>query len=176
MAIYRAEGFSVGFGHNEKKNEFGQKSLTNNVLGATVNVGPGTLYGMYATIKDENPSGLSPFFVTAGPVFQNAYNVAFRQDAKLFHIGYKLTSGVHTIVTAFNRLDDKRAVNADTDSYGVTYTYALSKRTNLNAVLTRFNNKGAGQAAPGGGGFLGGVTATAGTGSTNVALGIRHTF
>ena len=176
MAIYRAEGFSVGFGHNEKKNEFGQKSLTNNVLGATVNVGPGTLYGMYATIKDENPSGLSPFFVTAGPVFQNAYNVAFRQDAKLMHIGYKLTSGVHTIVTAFNRLDDKRAVNADTDSYGVTYTYALSKRTNLNAVLTHFNNKGAGQIAPGGNGFLGGVTSSAGTDSTNVAFGIRHSF
>jgi predicted porin len=176
MAMYKGSGFSVGFGHNEKKNEFGQKSLINNILGATVDLGPGTLYGQYVTIKDENPTGLSPFFVTAGPVFQNAYNIAFRQDAKLMHIGYRLTTGPHTIVTAFNRFDDKRAVNADTDSYGVTYTYALSKRTNLNAVLTRFNNKGAGQAAPGGGGFLGGVTATAGTGSTNVALGIRHTF
>ena len=176
MAIYKGDGFSVGFGHNEKKNEFGQKSLTNNVLGANVVIGPGTLYGQYATIKDYNPSGLSPFFVTAGPVFQNAYNVAFRQDAKLMHIGYRLTSGVHTIVTAFNRLDDKRAVNADTDSYGVTYTYALSKRTNLNAVLTRFNNKGAGQIAPGGNGFLGGVTGSAGTDATNLALGIRHTF
>ncbi len=182
MAMYKGSGFSVGFGHNEKKNEFGQKSLTNNVLGGTVDVGPGTLYGMYATIKDENPSGLSPFFSPTGslgalaPVFQNAYNVAFRQDAKLMHIGYRLTTGPHTIVAAFNRLDDKRAVNADTDSYGATYTYALSKRTNLNAVLTRFNNKGAGQIAPGGNGFLGGVTSTAGTGSTNLALGIRHYF
>ena len=104
------------------------------------------------------------------------YTIGLRQDAKLMHIGYKLTSGVHTIVTAFNRLDDKRAVNADTDSYGVTYTYALSKRTNLNAVLTRFNNKGAGQIAPGGNGFFGGVTASAGTDSTNVAFGIRHSF
>lgn len=176
MAIYTGNGFSVGFGHNEKKNEFGQKSLTNNVLGANMNVGPGTVYGQYATIKDDNPSGLSPFFVAAGPVFQNAYNAAFRQDARLMHIGYKITSGVHTVVTAFNRLDDKRTVNADTDSYGVTYTYALSKRTNLNAVLTRFNNKGQGQVAPGGAGFLGGVTASAGTDSTNVAFGVRHTF
>ena len=184
MAMYKGDGFSFGFGHNEKKNEFDQKSLTNNILGATFDVGPGTLYGQYATIKDDNPSGLSPFFVPAGlgalaplaPALQNAYNIAFRQDARLMHIGYKIISGVHTIVTAFNRLDDKRAVNADTDSYGVTYTYALSKRTNLNAVLTRFNNKGAGQIAPGGNGFLGGVTATAGTDSTNVALGIRHTF
>lgn len=176
MVMYKADGFSVGFGHNEKKNEFGQKSLTNNVLGATVDVGPGTLYGQYATIKDENPSGLSPFFVTAGPVFQTAYNEAFKLDANLTHVGYKVTSGVHTVVVAYNRLNDKRAVNADTDSYGATYTYALSKRTNLNAVLTRFNNKGAGQVAPGGNGFLGGVTSSAGTDSTNLAFGIRHYF
>jgi predicted porin len=185
MITYKTDSFSVGYGHNEKKNELNQKSLTNDLIGATVNVGPGTLYGQYATIKDDNPSGISTIgaSVTAstgsalvGTAFQNAYNAAFRQDAKLMHIGYRLTTGVHTWVVAFNRLDDKRAVNADTDSYGFTYTYALSKRTNLNAVVTRFNNKGQGQVAPGGNGFLGGVTASAGTGSTNIALGIRHTF
>ena len=180
MAMYKGNGFGLGYGHNEKKNEFGQKSLTNNIFGASVDVGPGTLYGQYATIKDSNPSGLSPLFATLPaalvPAIQNAYNVAFRQDAKLYHIGYKFTFGANTIVTAYNRLDDRRAVNADTDSYGVTYTYALSKRTNLNAVLTRFNNKGQGQAAPGGNGFLGGVTAAPGVDSTNIAFGVRHYF
>lgn len=185
MVIYKGNGFSAGIAHNERKNELGQDSLENNVLGASVDVGPGTLFGQYATIKDENPTGLSTIGATVtgatgsaaiGGAFQNAYNNAFKQDAKLMHLGYRLTSGVHTVVVAYNRLDDKLARNADTDSYGVTYTYALSKRTNLNAVLTRFNNKGSGQAAPGGNGFLGGVTASAGTDSTNVALGIRHTF
>jgi predicted porin len=197
MVMYTGDGFAVGYGHNEKKNEFGQKSLHNDVFGANVTIGPGTLYGQYATIKDDNPSGLGSIgagvaastialtppgtFSAAqaaaiGAAYQNAYNEAFKQDAKLMHVGYKLISGVHTVVVAYNRLDDKRAVNADTDSYGATYTYALSKRTNLNAVLTRFNNKGNGQAAPGGNGFLGGVTASAGTDSTNVAFGIRHTF
>ncbi|TAG33814.1 MAG: porin, partial [Polaromonas sp.] len=193
MAIYKASNFSAGFGHNQKKNELGQSSLTNNVFGATLDVGPGTVYGQYATIKDNNPSGISTVGAGAAAAaiangvpaalrpaltnaFQNSYNAAFRQDARLMHIGYKITTGPHTIVTAFNRLDDKRLVNADTDSYGVTYTYALSKRTNLNTVLTRFNNKGQGQVAPGGNGFLGGVTSAAGVGSTNLALGIRHTF
>ena len=185
MAMYNANGFGLGFGHNEKNNEAGQKSLTNNIFGASVDLGPGTLFGQYATIKDENPSGLASIGagVTAlsgsavlGTAYQNAYNESFHQDARLMHIGYRLTTGPHTIVAAFNRLDDRRAANADTDSYGATYTYALSKRTNLNAVLTRFNNKGTGQIAPGGAGFLGGVTATAGTGSTNLAFGIRHTF
>ncbi|MHB1200282.1 MAG: porin [Polaromonas sp.] len=189
MVIYKGDGFSAGYGRNQRKNELGQNSLENNVFGATVDVGPGTLYGEYATIKDDNPTGLSsigalvaapPPIGTGSPAigaaYQAAYNDAFRQDARLMHIGYRLTSGVHTVVVAYNRLDDKRASNADTDSYGVTYTYALSKRTNLNAVLTRFNNKGNGQAAPGGNGFLGGVTSSAGTGSTNVAFGIRHYF
>ena len=193
MAIYRASNFSVGFGHNQKKNELGQESLTNNLIGATFNIGPGTVYGQYATIKDNNPSGISTLGAASAAVavsngapaalspalasaFQNAYNTAFRQDARLMHIGYKITTGPHTIVTAFNRLDDKRLVNADTDSYGVTYSYALSKRTSLNGVLTRFNNKGQGQAAPGGAGFLGGVTSAAGVGSTNFALGVNHKF
>lgn len=185
MVIYKGDRFSAGIGRNQRKNELGQNSLENNVVGATVDVGPGTLYGEYVTVKDDNPTGLSTIGATItgatgsaiiGAAFQNAYNDAFRQDARLMHIGYRLTSGVHTVVVAYNRLDDKRASNADTDSYGVAYTYALSKRTNLNVVLTRFNNKGNGQAAPGGNGFLGGVTASAGTGSTNVAFGIRHYF
>jgi predicted porin len=193
MVTYKGDGFSVGYGHNGKNNELGQKSLTNDLIGATVDVGPGTLYGQYATIKDENPTGISTIGSTvsaqvlaggapaalataAGTAFQNAYNAAFRQDARLMHIGYRLTTGPHTWVVAYNRLDDKRTVNADTNSYGFTYTYALSKRTNLNAVLTRFDNKGQGQVAPGGNGFLGGVTSAAGVGSTNIALGIRHTF
>ena len=189
MVTYKSPIFGAGIGYNTKKNERGEKSLTNAVAGANVTIGPGTLYGLYATIKDENPSGLATIGASvstavgggalgalAGPAFQNAYNVAFRQDARLYHIGYKMTFGAHTIVTAFNRLDDRRAVNADTDSYGATYTYALSKRTDLNAVLTRFNNKGQGQIAPGGNGFLGGVTSAAGVDSSNIALGIRHRF
>jgi hypothetical protein len=184
MVIYTGNGFSLGYGHNTKNNELGQKSLTNDILGATVDVGPGTLYGQYATIKDENPTGLSTIAAGLIPVVgatnaalvQNAFINGFKQDATLAHIGYKLTSGAHTVVVAYNRLNDKRAANADTNSYGATYTYALSKRTNLNAVLTRFNNKGSGQAAPGQAGFLGGVTSAAGVGSTNIAFGINHKF
>jgi predicted porin len=189
MVQYKSELFGAGVAYNTRKNELGQKSLTNLVAGANVTIGPGALYGLYATIKDENPTNFSTLGATIAPSlgggvngtalglqFQNAYIAAFRQDARLYHIGYRMTIGAHTIVTAFNRLDDRRAVNADTDSYGVTYSYALSKRTDLNAVLTRFNNKGQGQVAPGGNGFLGGVTSAAGVDSTNIALGIRHRF
>lgn len=106
----------------------------------------------------------------------NNYKSAFVQDAAAFSIGYRMTMGQHTFYTAFNRLDDKTRVNADTDSYGVAYSYALSKRTDLNFVLTHFDNKGMGQAAPGQAGFLGGFTSAPGVDSNNVAMGIRHRF
>ena len=61
-------------------------------------------------------------------------------------------------------------------TYGVAYTYPLSKRTNLNLVLTRYANSANAQTAPGGNGYLGGVTAAAGQDSTSIAFGIRHTF
>jgi hypothetical protein len=32
------------------------------------------------------------------------------------HIGYRLTSGVHTVVVAYSRYDDKKAADNDTSS------------------------------------------------------------
>ena len=77
---------------------------------------------------------------------------------------------------AYSAYNDKRPNNADTASYGVTYSYAFSKRTDLNTALTHFNNKGLAQAAPGNAGSLGGVTASAGRDSSSLALGLRHRF
>jgi predicted porin len=140
--------------------------------------------GQYATVKDDNPTGLSSITATLTPqvgaataaVVQNAFVQAFKQDGNLFHIGYKFITGVSTITVAYSRFNDKRPNNADTSSFGVHYGYALSKRTDINAILVRYDNKGLGQSAPGGNGFLGGVTSTAGADSTALQLGIRHKF
>ena len=180
MVVYKGAGFAVGGGYNTQKNEVGQKSLTNGILGASVDIGPGVLSTMFAAIKDDNPAGVSGIATLvgggAGVLVQNAFTTALKQDAVLAHIGYRLSMGANTVTVAYNTMNDKTASNADRNSYGVAYSYALSKRTDLNAVMTRFNNKNSSQLAPGGNGFLGGVTASAGTGSTNVALGIRHRF
>ncbi len=104
------------------------------------------------------------------------YKSAFIQDSTTMSIGYKIVTGPHTIYTAFNRYNDKGRFNADTDSYGAAYTYAFSKRTDVNVVLTHFNNKGLGQAAPGQAGFLGGFTEAPGKDSNNLAVGLRHRF
>jgi hypothetical protein len=183
-AVYKGTGYSVGLGHNSRENERGATSLESTVLGATLDLGPGRLSAMVAKVKDDNPSGLSGIAasvtaavgaVNAGLV-QNAFVNAFKQDATVSHVGYRFTAGQNTVYVAYNQFDDRRAINADTRSFGMAYTYALSKRTDINAVVTRFDNSGTGQAAPGGAGYLGGVTASAGTDSTSLALGLRHRF
>ncbi len=190
--IYKGSAFSVGVGYNERKNEKEQKSLTSTVLGATVNLGPGAVYLQYVQVKDDNPTGLSGIAASVTPALtavvgaaaapataaavQNAFVNAFKQDGVGMHLGYRMTTGAHTFYTAYNKFNDKRPANADVNSYGVAYSYALSKRTDINAAVARFNNSANAQAAPGAGGYLGGVTSAAGVDSTSVALGLRHRF
>ncbi|MBA4176588.1 MAG: porin [Leptothrix sp. (in: Bacteria)] len=181
--IYKAPQFSVGVGYNTRENEKGAKSLTSAAVGATLNLGPGVVTAQIVQIKDDNPTGLSGIAAqlsalgqaTAGLV-QAAFINATKQDARAMHIGYKAVFGPNTWYTAYSKLDDRRAPNADTASYGVAYSYAFSKRTDVSAVATRFVNSGLGQSAPGGQGYIGGVTAKAGDDSTSLALGIRHRF
>lgn len=180
--IYRGDAFQAGFGFNTKKNSAGQQALKTTAMGASTNLGAWKFSGLYARIEEPNPSSgpeLSAGLTAAGvpaPLIATVID-RLKQDANLIHLGARYDMGVAGHVTlALNRMDDRRNANADTTSYGVAYTYPLSRRTNLNAVLTRFDNKGTGQAAPGGNGYLGGVTGSAGQDATAIALGIRHSF
>ncbi|MEO5734577.1 MAG: porin [Rubrivivax sp.] len=184
MLMYKSDAFSAGIAYQERENELGQKSLTNVLVGASVKLGPGSLSAEYISVKDDHPSGLSGLRGQLTPVVgagaaglvQNAFINGFKQDGKLMHVGYKLELGVNTIYAAYSVFNDSRPANADTSSYGLVYTYALSKRTDINAVAVHFDNRGLGQLAPGQAGFLGGVTRAAGVDSNTYALGVRHRF
>jgi predicted porin len=186
MAQYRAASWSVGLGLNRRDNERGQASLQSLVAGASVALGPGRVYVMLTDIQDDNPSGVSGIAAQVAPLpgvgatnaalIQNAFTNALKQDARLLHLGYRATFGVHTVYAGTTQYDDQRAANADTRSVGAAYSYALSKRTDINLAVARFTNAALAQAAPGGGGYLGGVTASAGTDATSLALGLRHRF
>jgi predicted porin len=184
LAMYRVDAFGVGIGYNNRENEKGQLSLTSLVTGGYVSIGDGRVYGTVSSIKDDHPSAVSAIAGQIAPavgarvaaLIQGAYTNALKQDAMLYHLGYKHVVGASTVYVAYNLYDDDGKSNADVASYGVAYSYALSKRTDVNAIVTRFSNTGLGQAAPGGGGYLGGVTASAGKDATSVAFGIRHRF
>lgn len=183
-AIYKTERFSVGVGYNTRENELGQTSLTSALVGGTAAIGPGTLVGQAAMIKDDNPTGVSTISASLTPltgaatarVVQNAFSNALKQDARFYHVGYRLPIGVHRLHVAYNYLDDRRGTDSDVASFGAVFTYAMSKRTDVNIAVTRFNNKNLAQAAPGIAGMLGGVTASAGTDSNALAIGLRHRF
>jgi predicted porin len=180
--IYKTDRFSAGFGYNTKNNSAGQRALNTLVIGATANFGSVAVNGMLANIKEPNASsgpellaGLTGAGIPVGIV--NAVIDRLKQDANLLHVGARYTmSNASHVTVAINRLNDKRASNADTTSYGVAYTYPFSKRTNLNFVVTKFDNSANAQAAPGGNGYLGGVTANAGKDSMSIAVGLRHAF
>lgn len=184
MAQYKGSNFSVGIGYNQRNNDIGQKGLKSLVAGGTLDVGPGTAYLLVGKVEDDNPSGVSAIGASLAPLtgatgaalVQGAFTEALKQDGQLTHVGYKLTTGANTFYVAYSQFNDKRESNADVASYGVAWTYALSKRTDVNTVLTRFDNKNLGQAAPGQAGYLGGFTKSAGTDSTSFALGVRHRF
>jgi predicted porin len=191
--MYKTDTFAVGFGHNNRNNELGERSLSTSIIGATLNMGSSTFSTMAVKVLDDNPSGLStiasglmsntafttPLGVAAAPsaaAIQKAFKEGIRQDGRLIHIGYRYVTGPSTISLAYNNYADNRPADSSTKSYGAAYTYALSKRTDLNAVLVRYDNNDNAQKAPGGNGYLGGFTASRGTDSTSLAFGIRHRF
>ncbi len=186
MANYKLGGLLVGAAYNRRNNDLGETSLTSTVVGASYDIGPGKVSALVLRYVDDNPLGstrttistnLTPALGGAGAVLvANAFNTGLRQDGQLVHIGYKHITGPNTFYVAYSAANDKRPANADVASYGVAYSYALSKRTDLNAVLTHFDNKNLAQAAPGQAGFLGGVTSAAGVDSNSIAFGIRHRF
>lgn len=188
MLKYSASAYSFGVGYNTKKNELGQKSLTNAVVGATANQGSGTFSLLMSTIKDDNPTGLSTISVllqtaalgglpsTTASAVQSAYVNAFKQDARLVNVGYSHVFGRNTATVAWTQLDDRRASNADVNSYGFALRHSLSKRTDLNFVMVKAANSSNSQVALGGAGYLGGVTSAPGVDSTSLAMGMGHRF
>jgi predicted porin len=187
MVMYKTGSFAAGVGYNQRNNDIGQESLKSTVVGASMGVGAGTVSGLFGKIKDDNPSNVSQIgLLLASPpnnapalvasAVQAGVIAALRQDGTLMHIGYKLPMGGNTLYVAYSAYNDKRPANADVASYGAAYTYALSKRTDINAVFTHFDNKNLAQAAPGQAGFFGGVTKSAGADANSFALGVRHRF
>jgi|LauGreDrversion4_2_1035121.scaffolds.fasta_scaffold304953_1 predicted porin len=181
---YTASGLSAGMGYNAMKNELGQPSLATLVMGASGTMSGHTVSGLIAKVKDDNPAGLSAITPALTPVIgavlardvQNAFARALRQDGVLSHVGYRFVTGPNTISVAYNAFNDKRPNNSDVKSFGAAYTYALSKRTDINVVAVKYTNDGMSQVAPGGNGYLGGVTTAPGTDSNALAVGLRHRF
>lgn len=198
-AVYSGESWAVGVGHNARKTPDDQDGLRTTVLGGSAKVGAGKLFLAGMKIKEDHPSSAvalraavpvlsaaaAPLFPVGTPSAAVSAAVSasvedlilrLRQDAMVYHSGVQWPLGTGQLVAVYTRMNDKTPANADVASYGAAYIHPLSKRTDVSVIAGRYDNNENAQAAPGGGGFLGGVTEAPGTDSTVVALTLRHRF
>lgn len=85
-------------------------------------------------------------------------------------IGTAIPFGPHTFLASYIRKNGRGISNGDdANQFGLGYTYALSKRTNLYAAYGRINNDGDAR-------FTVGNNSENGTSNTAFNLGVRHTF
>jgi predicted porin len=85
-------------------------------------------------------------------------------------IGVAVPFGNHTFIASYINKDNRSASNLDASQFGLGYTYALSKRTNLYVAWATIDNKRGGLT------YKVGNNSETGSGDTAFNLGIRHTF
>jgi predicted porin len=179
---YQGGRFGAGVGYNERRNSAGKKALNSLTIGGNFNAGFANFFVLGAQIKEPNPSSgpeLRAGLVAAGVpalLVDTGVLPRLQQDSRLYHVGARFGLGVGTLTLGYSKADDRRNSDADVQSYGALYTYPLSKRTDLNLAVTQIKNEGNSQAACGGNGFLGGVSASAGKDANCVQFSVRHRF
>lgn len=87
-----------------------------------------------------------------------------------FLIGVTVPYGNHTFIASYINKDGRSASNLDANQFGLGYTYALSKRTNLYAAWATIDNKRGGVT------YKVGNNSETGSGDRAFNLGVRHTF
>ena len=92
-----------------------------------------------------------------------------RGKSRDFLLGVSVPFGQHTFIASYINKDGRSTLNQDANQFGLGYTYALSKRTNIYAAWANIDNKR-------GATYTVGNNSEAGTGDKAFNLGVRHTF
>lgn len=132
-------------------------SAKETLLGTKYDFGMATVHVAYAINKG----------VTAG-----GSNIV-QADTRDTLVGVSVPFGASTFLASYIQKKDKSAAGNDAKQYALGYTYALSKRTNLYTSYAHINNTVANNVA---GFYTAGNATDAGTGSSSINVGVRHTF
>jgi predicted porin len=179
---YQGGRFGAGVGYNERRNSAGLKALNTLAIGGNFDAGFANFFLLGAQVKEPNPTTgpeLRAGLVAAGVpgiLVDTGILPRLQQDSRLYHGGARVKLGVGTLTLGYSKVDDRRNADGDVQSFGGLYTYPLSKRTDINLAVTQVNNDSNAQVLPGGNGFLGGVTASAGKDATSIQFSVRHRF
>ena len=99
----------------------------------------------------------------------NDVQISGRGKSRDLLIGVSIPFGNHTFIASYIDKDSRATLNRDASQFGLGYTYALSKRTNLYAAWASIDNK---NGAP----YTVGNNSEPGSGDKAFNLGVRHTF
>jgi predicted porin len=115
------------------------------------------------------------YAVNKGTVNVNgAVNLDPNADSRDALLGVTIPFGVSTVQASYIRKQDRASTNRSASQFGVAYSYALSKRTELYTAYGYIRND-ASNTAPVGFYTVGNATET-GSGNKAFNMGIRHTF
>lgn len=131
------------------------------IIGATYDFGAFKLHGLYGERK-----------LDTGAEFGDL-TAAESQKIRSYVIGATVPFGASKIRAEYVRNNNKDIDNADSDVYALSYSYALSKRTQFYATYARVSNDDGSSLGIGG---PGSNISAAGESSSIVAVGVQHNF
>jgi predicted porin len=179
-----------------------QKGLETLNIGGWVGFGAFKVFGQYMHSENNNPvltpNDVQNIVISTGGnvaaitniVLSQYYNrwdvnalrgVAGPTDVDVYHLGLEWGFNFGKLIAAYNYAKDTSrsawaTADARVDSYGIAYYHYLSKRTWLYAAYALANNKDQSRAALGAACCVGGWTGNFGEDSSNLQIGMRHSF
>ena len=161
---YIADAISIKLAHHNARNATGSDTAKNTLLGATWDL---EVAKIFAAISENRGLASSAFPNTDNPYGLAPAPVA-SSKTRDFLIGARIPVEKHAFLISYISKDD-RVANNDANQFGLGYTYALSKQTNLYAAYARISNKNRAS-------YTVGNNSEAGTGDKAINLGVRVIF
>ncbi|MFZ6773518.1 porin [Undibacterium sp. SXout7W] len=170
---YAAGPLSVRLAYNNKNSDVvassgvaavSKDNGTNTLLAVNYDLGVAKLFFAYGVDKGFNSAPLGNSNNPYGGVKPTA---SIDGNEILLGISTPLAGG--TILASVMRKDDKTSLNQDANSWGIGYTYPLSKRTSWYAAYASIDNKN-------GAGYTVANNTESGSGNRAINLGVRHSF
>ncbi|WP_342117480.1 porin [Pseudoduganella sp. OTU4001] len=164
--------FNIRIAHQRKRNPIEAVGATqpvdlsarNTLVAANLNFGPATVYAAYGINRGLGSSPWDP---------SNPYGALVLPTPSLYShdmlAGLSYTRGPATYMLSFIHKDDRSPTRQDADQVAVGMTYALSKRTALQASFSHIRNRN-------GAAYTAGTATEAGKGNRALTFGLRHAF
>ncbi|HEU4852104.1 MAG TPA: porin [Telluria sp.] len=135
------------------------------IIAANLRVGPAIAYTAFGISRGH---GNATLWNPTNP-FSAAVATTPSTDSREVLVGVAVPAGATTWLASYIRKNDKDLANNDADQIAFGASYALSRRTDFYAAISRINNRR-------GAGYLVGNASDSGSGNKAINIGMRHAF